>query len=88
MLLPIKLLYDQRPRKDGTNAICIQYCYQPDKRTLSNTEIYIPSRFWNRKLSIISNELPEIYGNTVWITVYFIKDHRISFSLYPSVPAI
>jgi len=64
MLLPIKLLCDQRPRKDGTNAICIQYCYRPDKRTLLNTEIYIPSRYWNRKLSRISNELPEIYGNT------------------------
>jgi hypothetical protein len=64
MLLPIKLLCDQRPRKDGTNAICIQYCYRPDKRTLLNTEIYIPSRYWNRKLWRISNELPEIYGNT------------------------
>lgn len=64
MLLPIKLLCDQRPRKDGTNAICIQYCYRPDKRTLLNTEIYIPSHYWNRKLSRISNELPKIYGST------------------------
>jgi hypothetical protein len=45
MLLPIKLVCDRRVRKDGTNPICIQYCYRPDKRTILNTETYVPIRF-------------------------------------------
>jgi len=64
MLLPIKLICDRRVRKDGTNPVCIQYCYSPEKRTVLNTEILIPIRFWNKKLSRISKELPENFGNS------------------------
>lgn len=63
MLLPIKLVCNRQTRKDGTNPIYIQYCYRADKRTLLNTEVYIPSRYWNRKLSRIVKELPDSFGN-------------------------
>lgn len=63
MLLPIKLICDRRTRKDGTNPICIQYCFRPDKRTLLNTEIYIPARYWNKKLARISKDMPATFGN-------------------------
>ena len=53
MLLPIKLICDRRARKDGTNPVCIQYCYSSDKRTLLNTEIFVPVRHWNKKYSRI-----------------------------------
>src|SRR5690349_16511355 len=63
MLLPIKLVCDRRSRKDGTNPICIQYCFRADKRTLLNTEIYIPARYWNKKLARISKDMPSTFGN-------------------------
>jgi site-specific recombinase XerD len=63
MLLPIKLICGKRVRKDGTNAIYVQYCYRPDKRILLSTEINIPIRYWHKKLLRISNDLPTIYGN-------------------------
>lgn len=63
MLLPIKLICCKRVRKDGTNAIYVQYCYRPDKRILLSTEINIPMRYWNKRLLRISNDLPTIFGN-------------------------
>jgi hypothetical protein len=63
MLLPVKLICDRRSRKDGTNPICIQYCFRANKRTLLNTEIYIPARYWNKKLGRIAKEMPTTYGN-------------------------
>lgn len=62
MLLPIKLVCDRRARKDGTNPIGVQYCYALEKRTILDTQINIPIRHWNRKLSRISKELPVVFG--------------------------
>ncbi len=64
MVLLIKLVCDGRARKDGTNPIYIQYCFRPDKRTLLNTEIYIPARYWNKKFARISKDLPATFGNS------------------------
>ena len=61
MILPIKLICDRRVKKDGTNSICIQYCFKPDRRVLLKTGIYIPARYWNRKPLRISNDLPNNY---------------------------
>ncbi len=63
MLLPIKLVCDRRARRDETNPISIQYCYTSNRRALLSTEIFVPVRFWNKKLSRISKELPENFGN-------------------------
>jgi hypothetical protein len=60
MLLPLKLVCDRRARKDGTNLISIQYCFSPERRTLLDNQIYIPSRYWNKKLTRLSNELPPV----------------------------
>ncbi|MEO7802061.1 MAG: site-specific integrase [Ginsengibacter sp.] len=63
MLLPLKLICDRRSRKNGTNPICIQYCFRADRRILLNTEVYVPARYWNRKLGRIVKEIPATYGN-------------------------
>jgi hypothetical protein len=47
---------------DGTSPIYFQYCYSAEKRTLLNTEIKIPSEFWNSKKRCIKNALPSNYG--------------------------
>lgn len=63
MLLPIKLVCDRRARKDGTSPVCIQYCFQSDERTLLKTEINIPARYWNKKLTRITKEMPSEFGD-------------------------
>ncbi len=64
MNLPIKPICESRfIRKDGTSLIYIQYCYGTDKRTLLNTEIALPPKFWNKKKMCISDNLPLVHGN-------------------------
>src|SRR5690349_20930511 len=63
MLLPIRTLCGKRERKDGTRLIFIQYCYSSDRRTLLNTEIAIPTKYWNIKHRRISTDLPPEFGN-------------------------
>jgi len=63
MLLPLKLISDaKKVRRDGTAQIYIEYCFNPERRTLLNTEIGIPPTFWNKKKLCISKELPSHYG--------------------------
>ena len=63
MLLPLKLICDRCARKDGTNLISIQYRFQADAKTLLNTDIYIPARYWSKKFTRIMKEMPPKYGN-------------------------
>jgi hypothetical protein len=59
MLLPIKAICESgKVRKDGTYIVFIQYCFGSDKRTLLNTGISVPSKFWNKKSCGISESLP------------------------------
>jgi hypothetical protein len=81
MLLPITLVCDRRVRKDRTNPICIQYCYRPDKRTILNTEIYVTIRFQNQKLSRISKELPDNFGNLIDIVMPRFLQYELGGSL-------
>jgi integrase len=67
MLLPIRTLCGKRERKDGTRLIFIQYCYSSDRRTLLNTEIAIPTKYWNKKHRRISPELPAQYGQATFL---------------------
>jgi integrase len=63
MLLPIKAICKSRKiRKDGTNSVFIQYCFNSEKRTLLNTGIAVPSKFWNKKSCGVSESLPSIFG--------------------------
>lgn len=52
-------------RKDGTSLIYVQYCYCPEKRTLLNTEIAIPSNYWNEVKLQISEKLPISFSKYV-----------------------
>ena len=59
MLLPIKPICSAgKIRRDGTSLIFIQYCMSAENKTLLNTEITIPPRYWNKKLNRISDNLP------------------------------
>jgi len=62
MLLPIKPILDRRPRRNGTSLISIQYCFSSDKRIILYTGLAVPSRYWNKKLSRISQYLPAQFG--------------------------
>lgn len=63
MLLPIKFICpSNKARRDGTSLIFIQYCYSSDNKTLLNTEIAIPPKYWQKKFSRISEDLPKEYG--------------------------
>ena len=64
MRQPIKLIVRKaKVRRDGTNPICIQYCYSADQRVVLNTGIAVPTQYWNRKTGRISKDLPSTYGN-------------------------
>jgi integrase len=62
MFLPIKVILDRRPRRDGNSPIYIQYCYSSDKRTVLPTGLSIPQRCWNKRLCRITSELPSELG--------------------------
>jgi hypothetical protein len=63
MLLPIKPICTvNKIRKDGTSFIFLQYCYSNKQRTLLNTGIAIPPRYWSSKDLSISSQLPVEFG--------------------------
>ena len=58
-MVPLKFRCDNRKtRRDGTSLIYLQYCFSSDKRTLLNTGIGIPFKFWNPKKQAIQKDLP------------------------------
>lgn len=63
MLLPIKpICKTDKVRKDGTSVIYIQYCLDSNKRTLLNTGLAVPPKFWHTKRLFIATGLPESFG--------------------------
>lgn len=73
MLLPIKAICDRRPRKDGTSAINLQYCFSAEKRTVLATEIFVPSSFWNKKQCIISDKMPLAFGDSHQLNIKLLQ---------------
>lgn len=64
MLLPLKPICPaSKVRRCGTNLIFLQYCKNESDKTLLNTEIAIPPKFWHRKLQRIQTNLPPEYGD-------------------------
>jgi len=53
----------KRVRKDGSATISIQYCYSSEIRTLLDTGIVIPVKYWDKQKCCISKGLPPVYGN-------------------------
>jgi hypothetical protein len=92
MLLPIRPICSKnKVRKDGTSLIFIQSCFTSDSTTLLNTELAIPSKYWNRKLLRVPDDLPKEYGDYKEINkelqrqirlaediISFALDHRFS----------
>lgn len=63
MLLPLKLVCKaEKARRDGTSIVYIQYCYSSTERTLLDTSVVIPARYWNQKKQCIAEDLPAAYG--------------------------
>lgn len=64
MLLSIKpVCKTNKVRKNGTSVIYVQYCLDSQKRTLLNTGLSIPPKFWHQKKLFILKDLPSIFGN-------------------------
>ena len=49
-------------RKNGTSLVFIQYCHNSKKRTLINTGIAIPLKYWNKKSHGVSDTIPADLG--------------------------
>lgn len=63
MLLPIKPICPaSKARRNGTSFIFLQYCKSEEDKTLLNTRIAIPARYWSKKLKRVSPDLPSLYG--------------------------
>ncbi len=63
MLLPIKPICDaKKARRDGTSIVFIQYCYSSQNRTLIDTGIAIPPKYWIAKTQTVAGTLPIEYG--------------------------
>ena len=78
MLLPIKPICDRRPRRDGTSAISIQYCYSSDRRTLLFTGLAVPPRYWNSRSTKIASDLPPKFGDAGTMNMQLQKMIRIA----------
>ena len=63
MLLPIKpICKTDKVRKDGTSVVYIEYCLDSNRRTLLNTGMAVPPKYWHTKRGFISNGIPESCG--------------------------
>lgn len=92
MLLPIKPICPaSKVRKDGTSLIFLQYCKSEEDKTLLNTEISIPPKYWNKKLKRVVDDLPELYGDSNNINLevhrmYRIAEDIIKFAIRENFP--
>lgn len=92
MLLPLKLICPKsKARRDGTALVFIQYCYSSDNKTLLNTEICIPPKYWLKKLDRISDDLPREYGKVASLNkelqrLFRLAEDIIGFALDKKTP--
>jgi site-specific recombinase XerD len=64
MLLPLKpICPSSKIRKDGTSLIFLQYCRNESHKTLLNTELSVPPKYWHKKLQRVSDDLPLQFGD-------------------------
>ncbi|MBA3829811.1 MAG: phage integrase SAM-like domain-containing protein [Taibaiella sp.] len=85
MLFPLKAICDpKKVRRDGTSLIYIQYCYSSENRTLLNTEIAIPHRYWNKRKLSITPDLPQIYGSAKHLNAELTRMHRVAEDIIAS----
>ena len=64
MLLPLKpICPSSKIRKDGTSLIFLQYCKSESEKTLLNTELSIPPKYWHKKFQRVTEDLPLKFGD-------------------------
>lgn len=66
---------------DGTSVIYLQYCYASGKRTHLNTGLFIPPRFCNKKLEVVSDNLPGEHGSAGLINDEITRQLRLAEDL-------
>jgi integrase len=77
-MLPLKFIcHTRKMRKDGCSPIYIQYCYTSTHRTLLNTKMAIPPKYWNRKKGCIQKELPEVFGEAAAMNNELLRQYRL-----------
>jgi len=82
MAYPIKPICEAKDkRSNGTSIIYLQYCYTTGKRTHLNTGIAIPPRWWNKKQSIVSDQLPGDFGRAELINEELTRQLRLAEDL-------
>lgn len=92
MLLPLKPICPaSKVRRCGTSLIFLQYCKSESEKTLLNTGIAIPPKFWNRKTARIQDTLPKEYGDAKSLNeevyrLYSIAEKIIQFALTNKTP--
>lgn len=92
MLLPLKAICPaNKVRRCGTSLIFLQYCKSESDKTLLNTEMAIPPKFWHRKLRRIQDNLPSEFGNAKALNeelyrMYNVAERIIQFALNNKIP--
>jgi len=92
MLLPLKPICSSgKVRKCGTSLIFLQYCKSESDKTLLNTEIAIPPKYWHKKLRRIQDTLPAEYGNSKFFNeelyrMFGVAEKIILFALNNGLP--
>ncbi len=79
MLLPLKpICPSNKIRKDGTSIIFLQYCKSEADKTLLNTSLSIPPKYWHKKLQRVADDLPLQYGDYKQINAELNRMFRIA----------
>ncbi|MES2329699.1 MAG: phage integrase SAM-like domain-containing protein [Bacteroidota bacterium] len=64
MLFPLKKICDKkRIRRDGNSTVFIQYCFTSERRTLLNTSVNIPPKYWDAGKQMVRSTLPPEHGS-------------------------
>lgn len=91
MLLSLKPICPaNKVRNCGTGIIFLQYCQSESEKTLLNTEIAIPPKFWHKKVRRIQDTLPKEYGDAKSLNeevyrMYSVAEKIIQFALTTNI---
>lgn len=82
MAYPIKPICEEKDKRtNGTSIIYLQYCYTSGKRTNLNTGIAIQPKFWNKKQSLVKENLPPEFGTAEKVNEEITRQKRLAEDL-------
>jgi hypothetical protein len=85
MAYAIKAICNEKGlKKNGFGTVYIQYCFSASKRTLLNTGIAIPPKYWHKKRCLINDTLPEQIGNADALNDEITRQLRLAEDLLKS----